>query len=373
MGFGRHDTYAGLSVAERDGVVVRDLGGGRGEVRFAPSATPPHTATDLQNLYAGGRYHWGALTSPVHRTSTRFDALIPSWNADTPAGTWMQLEVQVRSNASWTPWFNLGIWASGTGDVKRHSVHGQRAGSWRVLTDTLESTGQVFAGAYRYRLKLFTKEWGIAPTVRGVYVAVSDSRREEDADTGMWGRELAVPARSQMVYPGGGEAWCSPASLAMVMAYWATEIGDTDLNLAVPEVAAGTYDYVYEGNGNWAFNAAYASSFGLRASVNRMRSLGQVERWVGARVPVVASIAWDNREGGLAGAPLTRSDGHLLVVRGFTLSGDVVVNDPAGAGDSQVRRVYDRAQFARAWFSGSGGAVYLVYPGGWSIPGEGSW
>ena len=120
---------------------------------------------------------------------------------------------------------------------------------------------------------------------------------------------------------------------------------------------------MYGGNGNWPFNTAYASSFGLRASVNRFDSLGQVERWVAAGVPVVASIAW--KRGELSGAPIPGSDGHLLVIRGFDLSGNVIVNDPAGRDDSQVRRVYRRDEFARAWFSsGSDGVAYLVYPSG---------
>jgi hypothetical protein len=130
-------------------------------------------------------------------------------------------------------------------------------------------------------------------------------------------------------------------------------------------VVRGTYDHTYGGNGNWPFNTAYASSRGLDASVSRFESLGQVERRVVAGVPIVASIAW--KEGELSGAPVPGSDGHLLVVRGFDLSGNVVVNDPAGCDDSRVRRAYNRREeFARAWASGSGsgsgGIAYLIYP-----------
>src|ERR687894_698662 len=140
-------------------------------------------------------------------------------------------------------------------------------------------------------------------------------------------------------------------SLSMVMAYWAEETGEKGLDRPVPTVARGTYDSVYGGTGNWPFNTAYASSFGLRASVNRFRSLGQAERWVDRGVPMVASIKWDNgkTDERLSGAPLPSSDGHLLVVRGFDSSGNVVVNDPAGSDDSRVRLVYRRDEFARAW------------------------
>jgi hypothetical protein len=37
-----------------------------------------------------------------------------------------------------------------------------------VLTDILQSTGPLFADAYRYRLTLFTEDWDVSPSVRGV-------------------------------------------------------------------------------------------------------------------------------------------------------------------------------------------------------------
>ena len=48
------------------------------------------------------------------------------------------------------------------------------------------------------------------------------------------------------------------------------------------------------------------------------------------------------------------------VVVGFEADGDVVVNDPAGATNAAVRRVYDRAQFERIWIAASGGTAYVV-------------
>ena len=376
----RYDTYATLSAGEKDGVTVSELSRGVGEVRLASA---PYTASDGSGFYNGGSYYWGWITSPVYGSATPFDMLVPSWEAVTPAGTWMELEVRVRSEGSWTPWFDMGVWASETGSVRRHSVSGQQSGPWEVLTDTLQSKGPVFADAYQYRLTLFTEQGDVSPLVRGVSVTVSDSYRQGEnlgvADTGLWGQELEVPARSQMVYQDGGEVWCSPTSLSMVMAYWAGKTGNPSLNQPVPVVAAGTYDYVYQGWGNWPFNTAHASAYGLESAVSRFSSIEQVERWIEMGVPVIASIAWDNRysERQLSRAPLTSSNGHLLVVRGFDSSGNVVVSDPAGSDDSQVRRVYSRDEFARAWFSGSGGGVYLVYPGGWSTPdrtyAQGSW
>ena len=146
------------------------------------------------------------MTSPDYDTTTPFDTLVPSWEAATPAGTWVELEVQVRSEGSWTPWFDMGVWTPNAGSVARHSVGGQRSGTWGVLTDTLQSQGSAFADAYQYRLTLFAEQSGVTPSVRGVSVVTSDSYRHGEnlgAGAGSWGWELDVPARSQMVYPDG--------------------------------------------------------------------------------------------------------------------------------------------------------------------------
>jgi Peptidase_C39 like family len=321
----------------------------------------------------------GTLTSRVYDSAHK-DTFIPSWNARTPSGTWLQLKMRVRSGGSWTRWWDMGVWAKGADTIKRHSVDSQRAGDWRVLTDTLQSIGPLYADAYQYRLTLLSKRTGRTPRVRAIYVTASNSYRNGEVLVGanetLWGKDLSVPARSQMIYSSGGEVWCSPTSLSMVMAYWANKGGRRSLNQEVPTVARGTYDYAYRGNGNWPFNTAYAASYGLKTSVNRFSSLGQVERWIAKGVPVIASISWGR--GRLTGAPIPASSGHLLVIRGFTEAGNVVVNDPAADNNSGVRRIYQRDEFHKAWFkSGSGGVAYLVRPENWPVPdrtyARGSW
>jgi hypothetical protein len=165
-----------------------------------------------------------------------------------------------------------------------------------------------------------------------------------------------------MIYPNGGEVWCSPTSTSMVMAYWAAMTGNPELDRAVPVVADGTYDPIYRGNGNWPFNAAYAADAGLVAYVSRGGSLHDAERWLAAGVPVIASLGW--AAGELPEAPISSTNGHLLVIVGITDGGDVIVNDPAAdpRRGQRVRRVYNRADFESLWLSHSGGTVYLIYP-----------
>jgi hypothetical protein len=48
------------------------------------------------------------------------------------------------------------------------------------------------------------------------------------------------------------------------------------------------------------------------------------------------------------------------VVVGFEADGDVVVNDPAGATNGAVRRVYDRDELEDVWINASGGTAYVI-------------
>ncbi|MCW2808497.1 MAG: hypothetical protein JWQ93_2452, partial [Marmoricola sp.] len=70
----------------------------------------------------------------------------------------------------------------------------------------------------------------------------------------------------------------------------------------------------------------------------------------------------------LTGAPISATAGHLVVISGFTSTGDVVVNDPAAPTNSSVRRTYDRGQFERAWLRKSSGTVYVVRDAAHELP-----
>ncbi|HEX4714713.1 MAG TPA: hypothetical protein VH164_07285, partial [Ktedonobacteraceae bacterium] len=72
--------------------------------------------------------------------------------------------------------------------------------------------------------------------------------------------------------------------------------------------------------------------------------------------------------GQLPGATYS-TDGHLMVVRGFTSTGDVIANDPAeGDSDATVQVVYPRAIFQQLWLNASNGTVYVIYPQFWPTP-----
>lgn len=335
----------------------------------------------------GHSYAFGTWTSPSVRPGFALTELVPSWKAGTPPGTLVQVEVRgVTLGGHRSSWDSLGRWASGDTSVRRTSLGAQRDDYAHVATDTWEATYSGFR-SWQLRVSLLrrtgTTSTPTLDTVGAMSSALPDVDRVTRSTPGVArGIVLPVPRYSQMVhagqyprYGGGGEAWCSPTSTTMVLAYYrrlprASAYAWVDRSYSdrvVDHSARMTFDYGYGGTGNWPFNTAYAASRTGHAFVTRFASLRGVERFVRAGIPVVTSITFGR--GQLAGAPISATSGHLVVVVGFTSAGNVVVNDPAARTDAGVRRTYDRGQFENAWLQrypsrgtmrGSGGLAYVI-------------
>jgi hypothetical protein len=331
--------------------------------------------------YGGTRYDVGRWVSPWRRPGFALTELIASWQATTPGDSWVEVQVRGRTaQGTRSSWDTLGRWAAGDRHVRRTSVGGQGDD----LADVNVDTWQVPGGVRAWQLRVNLMRAGTArPTVRALGAVVSrlpDVDGVATSDPGVASGPdhvvLDVPRYSQMVhsghYPawgGGGQAWCSPTSLSMVLGYYDALpprsayawVPDGHPQPWVDHAARMTFDADYDGTGNWPFNTAYAGTRlgpGARAYVTRLRSLRQAERYVAGGTPLVASISFG--AGDLDGAPISSTNGHLLVIVGFTRSGDVVVNDPAAQRRSGVRRTYDRGQFEDAWLPTSGGVVYVL-------------
>jgi hypothetical protein len=355
----------------------------------AASYSDPFANANGDGVDGSGTYQYGTWTSPVYTTSFAFDELVSSWNAKTPAGTWVQSEIQPQIlDGHWAKWYILGRWSSGDADFHRTSVGGQGDADGYVSIDTFFAKDHL-AIAYRLRLTLYRRAGSNATPAVTRYSAVASNLANEKnsfpSKSTMNGTtvNLGVPRFSQEIhhgeYPefdGGGEAWCSPTSTSMVVAYWAAKglaqaptAGElAGIPFADPWVdftAREVFDYHYDGAGNWPFNTAYAASRGLVADVTQLHSLAEAEPFIKAGIPLVASIAFESNK--LTGA-IKSTNGHLAVIVGFTGTGDVIVNDPASPDDASVEHVYDRAQFENAWIGGSGGVVYVDRPAGWPTP-----
>ncbi len=337
----------------------------------ALNESDPYPAGGYQgrNYYNGDTYLVGEALSPVMVPAAAFTQAIPSWNAVTPEGSWVETQISARIGEVWTKFYTAGPWASGTGTIERHSVNLQADADGTFAVDTLILNGKKAppADAYRLKLRLFSTD-GAIPEVLFASVALSGAAPTRPAlqsgDPASRNTLVDLPEYSQMVYPDGGNVWCSPTSLSMVLAHWTGYVGTPEPR--VRQTVVGVFDWRYDGHGNWPFNTAWAGHEGLEAQVARFTSFRDVERWVKAGVPVIFSFAW--RKGDLTGSAIPSSDGHLAVIVGFDGSGNPIVNDPAAAANEDVRRTYDRAELETIWLEASGGTVYLVYPQGHATP-----
>jgi hypothetical protein len=304
--------------------------------------------------------------------------------------------VRGRTGGQRSSWDTISDWALDDDGIDRTSGGSQADDLGRVAYDTWLTPG---LRAYRLRVTLFRRV-GTDDSPRLLSVGAMASRLP--SATGVTpsqpgavggaalGTVLPVPRYSQMVhrgaypqYDGGGAAWCSPTSTTMVLGYYDALprraayawVKKDYPDRVVAHLARMTYDSSFGGTGNWPFNTAYAGSRTGQAFVSRLRSLREAERFIAAGVPLVASLAFSS--GQLSGAPITSTNGHLMVIVGFTEDGDVVVNDPAAPTRAGVRRTYDRGQFEDAWLKryssggsirGSGGLVYVIHDADHPLP-----
>jgi hypothetical protein len=256
---------------------------------------------------------------------------IVSWNARELEGA-LELRVNARDGrtSAWLPYVAFD-------GERRASLDGGDT-FVRLETDVLRSDVDLVAVGVRSRgpldaLFLSTPDYGASSSIVALPAL-----------------ELAVPPASQYHAARPSERnWCAPASLAMLLAY-------RGYPLDLPIVAREVFDARYGGTGNWAFNAAFAARLGFRAAALHLRDLAHAHAFLADDIPLALSISW--QPGELAGAPLERSDGHVVVLRGIDENGDALVNDPA---HPIAAVVYPRGAFERAWL-GHGGIAIAVAP-----------
>ena len=249
----------------------------------------------------------------------------------TPANTAVQVQARVRSTAGKISRFKtVATWSSRDDRIRRTSGGAQRDWVARLNTDTLQAVSGVSLNGYRLRiLPLRTPGTSATPTVRALHAVASRpaTRRQPTGRPLYGGKTLAVPRYSQMThrgqypqYGGGGQAWCSPTSLSMILGYYRSLptranyawVNDSYADPSVDHVARVVYDYGYEGAGNWAFNTAYGAILAGNAFVTRL---------AGPRARPSASSARASRRpprsrSAAASPPARRSAstaGHLVV------------------------------------------------------------
>ncbi|MBI3549188.1 MAG: peptidase C39 family protein [Elusimicrobia bacterium] len=301
-----------------------------------PGVRPPARARAGRDAVASRLTVWrGEETRPfVSQTYgvNAFNRAVMSWNATGEA----TFEIEINGSGKW---YVMGHWSD--------EPRSQSSGDVDVDTLVLRSN----ANTFRFRV---TPAAGAKVTLVAVATWIQGDRDPVSSERSpAWGVTLQVPQRSQGVESTDPGKICSPTSLSMVLAFHG-------VSKPTGEVAAGVLDHASDKYGNWSFNTAYAHRVsGMETFVRRMMGLAEIEAEIAAGRPVVLSHRW--HAGDLDGAPISQSDGHVIVVVGFTRTGDVVVNDPA-ARPGSVRRTYKRAQLTKTWLERGSGITYILQP-----------
>jgi hypothetical protein len=265
----------------------------------------------------------------IIRTAPATSAVV-SWNTRAPAGH-IDLAAYCADGAlsDWLPYV-----AFDTGE--RRSLCGKDAAA-RIETDIVRTASPVTALEVRSDVALDM-------------LAVSTPVYGSAAPPIVYAPSLDVRPISQYVPEHPNQTgWCSPAAVAMLLAYWGTTASVTDL-------VSDVYDTAYGGTGNWTFNTAAAARYGLRAAVVHLAGLEHAATFTASGIPLAISIAW--KKGELPGAPLPSSAGHLIVLRGFPSANIAHVNDPA---HPELATMYLCEDLDRIWRA-HGGVAYAVVP-----------
>jgi len=299
----------------------------------------------------------GYYTSPPIKAEFPFNELLASWNVDIPQGTGFAIHVRTsRDGKKWGKWLFFGRQGK-TPHVSRitKDAAGFVDDDYMLLKKT--------ARYCQYRISLYTEKIKARPKVRLFSLCYTNSRGDQKMYDKFsrpakrlkkkdWAISIPIPFRSQ-----GWErkdishSVCGPTSIAMLLEYHG-------INRPTREICMKSLDQDYGIFGIWPRNVQVAAMYGLTGWVQRFRTWGDVKEQIALGRPVVISVKF--AEGVLSNAPISRSGGHILIIRGFDEDGNPRVNDPAGKKPQTGVITYKKNELAKAWLE-EGGVGYVLF------------
>ena len=272
-----------------------------------------------------------------------FNRGLPSWNGSAPdEGSGFMVHMRFPSGSGWSPWLTVGFW---------------KAYIWNNYGTTSYTGGFI---DYDYvKLYSYQNRWQFkitmgrisdtleSPTITKLSFFVSDTRTTDATDYGMLlndkPAEILIPTDFLYQYAIDdeiGPSICSPTSVSMVLKSY-------DIAVDPLQFARDTRDPYFGIFGVWPRVVQHASEYGLDGAVTRYRSWSEARDILAAGGRVVMSV----------GLPLYA--GHLMMLAGFTATGNPIVHDPARS--NGYAYVYNKDDLAHSWFE-KGGIGYTFFP-----------
>ncbi len=312
----------------------------------------------------------GAYTSPPFH-SEAFFSLVPSWNADVPPGTDVEMQVRLATDGRWSRWFSFGCW-SPYARVAVPPLQEDKIAATNGETLSLRE-GAAAADVLQMRVFLTTENPALTPQVRMLALSTNAAQQMGHDEPKAHARRLELPAYSCLTRdPALAPRIAGPTTLTMLMNRWGRD-------LLPEEVARCAWDSAADNYGNLALLCAAAGCQGFSchaayAGLSALRREVWLGRAVAARVrlrPAGAQDAAETQSSQTPPAPGAPGSGHLVAVHGFQRRDDgeyVLLHDPLSPSDNAVRREVSLSAFARMY---TGMALFLSHGArraGWAAP-----
>jgi hypothetical protein len=325
-----------------------------GEFRGTALASGGEQGVVLERQNAEAYCQTGVYSSPVIKTEFPFNELLPSWNFELPEGTGFAVEIRVgRGRNKWSEWFHLGrdgVAPPGEFAPVLSSKWGEVDVDYLLLTKACTML--------QYKVSLCTQNSNVSPRMKLLAISYSNSLGDKRLWK-RWQREhpllshvpslpiaLDVPYKAQLTVSRRLRgSICCPTSVAMVLAFYGNDLPTTD-------VAKLCYDADSHIFGDWPKAGQVLSQFGLKSWIQRFRTFDDVAVELAKGRPIIASTRSTPED--VRGTRYRSTAGHVIVVRGMTADGDLMVNDPANTTEAQGKTVYSREHMQRIWLDKGG-------------------
>ncbi len=271
-----------------------------------------------------------------------FNQGLPSWNGSVAHNsTGFKVEMRFPYSTGWSPWLTVGYWKNYI---------------WSNYGNTSFAGGMI---DYDYvKLNYFTDKWQFrvslvrfnvnqpSPKIHKLSFFVSDSRTTANISQIVADNPPQIFIPTNFIYQYGvdptiGGSICSPTTVAMILASYGIQVDPYQFALV-------TKDPYFNIFGIWPRAVQHAAEYGLDGAVTRYRTWSEAYE----------VLANGGRIGMSLGSPLY-PNGHLVMLAGFTSTGNPIVHDPAKSNGYSYQ--HNKTSLSQSWFS-KGGIAYTFYP-----------